>query len=96
MEIILTPEIEKGLVEQAEQMGISPQALALESLRRQFAVTSHTDSTPATAWSLADFLGDAIGIVDSGDLIPGGGGMSVSADDLFTQGLVEKREKGRL
>jgi hypothetical protein len=37
MTITLTAEIEKGLVEQAERLGKSPEALAIETLRHQFA-----------------------------------------------------------
>jgi hypothetical protein len=37
MTITLTAEIEKGLVEQAEKLGKSPEALAIEALRDRFA-----------------------------------------------------------
>lgn len=37
MTITLTADIEKGLVEQAGRLGTSPEALAIETLRSQFA-----------------------------------------------------------
>lgn len=82
MEITLTPEIEEGLVQQARQLGISPQELALESLRRQFATAPQTEASGEVGQTLADFLGDTIGALDSGEFIPGGARMSESADDV--------------
>lgn len=90
MEITLTPEIEASLVQRARQLGISPQDLALQSLRRQFAASPIEAAEEGAeeggegavrgavegSQTLADFLGDAIGSLDSGELIQGGARMS--------------------
>lgn len=106
MEITLTPEIEAGLVQRARQLGVSPQDLALQSLRRQFAASPIEKAEEARedavrgsgegSQTLADFLSDAIGSLDSGELIQGGAGMSESVDEVFMRGLLEKRAQGRL
>jgi hypothetical protein len=77
MEIILTPEIERALLEQAQQQGTTPEELALESLRRQFVRSAQSKDSPETYNTLADFLAGYIGILHSSEHVSGGVRMSV-------------------
>lgn len=96
MDITLTPDIEAALAEQAREQGISPEQLALESLRQRF-VTPHRRTPGATLnGTLADFLTDSIGILHSGEHVPGGARMSEAKSTAFTEGLLKKRQQGRL
>lgn len=96
MEIMLTPEIEQALAEQAQQQGTTPEHLALESLRRQFVVPSQRRRTPTAQGSLADFLADSPGILHSSEYISGGAQMSETKNNAFTEGLIKKRQQGHL
>jgi hypothetical protein len=95
MTITLTGDIEKGLVEQAGKIGTSPEALAIETLRRQFASPVAAE-TSATQVSLVEFLGDFVGCISSDEYLVGGAQMSQDAGNQFAQGMVEKRNQGRL
>jgi hypothetical protein len=100
MEIALPPEIEKALKEQARQQGTTPEQLALETLRRQFvsATPNATESgKPVEGYAnLAEFLDGFIGVIHSGDVVPGGARMSEATADTFAAALLEKRKQGRL
>jgi len=76
MELHLTPDIEQGLVEQAQRRGTTPEQLALESLRQQFVHPAPRDQPAEAAGTLADFLAPFIGVLNSGEYVPGGARMS--------------------
>ena len=46
--------------------------------------------------TLADYLKDHIGVIDSGEHVPGGAHMSEDTGKKFAEGMVEKRRRGRL
>jgi hypothetical protein len=97
--ITLTADIEKGLVEQAGEMGTSPEALAIETLRSRFAPPSTAGAEePGAAGrgSLADLLGDFIGCIASEEHVPGGAQMSKEPGKQFAEGLLEKRRQRQL
>ena len=48
------------------------------------------------AQTLADFLSDYIGILSSSEFVNGGAHMSENSGKKFTEGLLKKREEGRL
>ncbi len=96
MEITLTPEIEAALAEQARQQGVSPEQLALESLRRQFVVPSRSTHKAMLHGTLADFLAGSVGVLHSSEHVPGGARMSEAKSKTFTEGLLKKRQQGRL
>lgn len=96
MEITLTPEIEAALAEQARQQGISPEQLALESLRQQFVTPLQHAQEAASQGTLADFLAGSIGVLHSREHLPDGARMSEAKGWLFAEGLLKKRQQGRL
>ena len=95
MHITLTPDIEQALTEQARQQGTTPEALALESLRRQFVLPTRGESA-APYDTLADFLADSIGVLHSSEYVTGGARLSESTGKTFAAGLLKKRQQRRL
>ena len=95
MTLKLPPEIEEKLNRRARQQKTTPELLAVDLLREQL------DSEVSTAddeqlGTLADFLGDFIGCIDSSEYVPGGAQMSINSGKQFAEGMVEKRRQGRL
>ena len=95
MELTLTPDIEHALKVQAHQRGITPEQLALASLRKAF-VTTAAPSISAPQESLADFLGNFIGALDSSEHISGNTKLSEDSGSQFAKLMIKKREEGRL
>jgi hypothetical protein len=96
MNITLTPEIERALVEEARRLGTTPESLAIESLRERFVAPHSAKSTEMPGETLADRLGDLIGILDSSEHIPGGARMSEDTGRQFAEILLDRRRQGRL
>lgn len=96
MEITLTPDIEAALAEQAREQGVTPEQLALESLRQQFVTAHRSIRRSTTNGTLAEFLADSIGVLHSGEHVPGGAKLSEAKSTAFTQGLLKKRQQGHL
>jgi hypothetical protein len=91
--IVLPPDLEKTITERALRNGTTPELLVLETLQQEYAPAV----TPAPKeGTLADFLGDYIGCIDSGELIPGGARMSENIGERFAEGMLEKHKAGKL
>lgn len=87
--IALTKDIEGPLTEQARKRGMTPEQLALETLREIFAKPLLQERQEEG--TLFDFLSGYIGTVE-------GSGEDVSriGSQLFTDSLVEKKRRGHL
>jgi hypothetical protein len=96
MDITLTPEIERELVEEARKLGVTPESLALAALRDRFVTAGSGASNARDGQTLAEALGNLIGVLDSSEFVPGGARMSEDIREKFTDYLVEKRRQGRL
>lgn len=96
MEITLTHDIEQALVAQAKERGITPEQLALESLREQFVRPIQHENSAKVQGTLADFLSDSVGVLHSHEHVAGGSHLSESTEEAFVKVLVEKRRQGRL
>lgn len=96
MTIIPTPDIEIALTEEARKRGTTPELLALDCLRAHFVPPPGSGNTASEHESLADFLADHIGVLSSAEQVPGGAGMSEDCGKKFAEGLLRKREQGRL
>jgi hypothetical protein len=76
MIIPLTPDLEQVLTVEAQKQGRTPEQLVLESLQERF-LDSEGDRSPAgEPVTLADFLGGHIGVLHSGEQVPGGARLS--------------------
>lgn len=85
--IALPADIEEPLSEQARQRGITPEELALETLRETFAKPNREAKPVET---LFDFLSGYVGTVE------GSTGDVSNSGQLFAEGLVEKQRRGHL
>ena len=92
MVITLTPDLEKALAERARKLGTTPETLALDSLRERFAPTP----LPKLQGTMADFLKDFIGVLNSSEFVKGGAQMSVDTGKKFSAIVYKKhREQQR-
>jgi hypothetical protein len=94
MTITLPPEVETALAEQARRRGTTPELLAVDCLRQRF-VTPAPPPAPAGA-TLAESVAGHIGVLSSGEFVPGGAHMSEDTGRKFAAGMARKREGGRL
>lgn len=88
--ITLPADLEGPLREEARKQGTTPEAVALDSLRKLFGSSLSKSELP-NGISLFDFLKGYAGSVD-GTSIP----LSEKCGDFFTEGLIEKQKRGRL
>lgn len=93
--ITLTPEIEHALTEEAHRLGTTPEQLALQSLRERFVAPRRNKIPEQGEGTLPDFLAGYIGVLDSGEHVPGGARMSENVAKRFTEILTEKRQRRR-
>lgn len=94
--IILPPEVEVSLKEAARQQGTSPELLAVACLRQRYGPDSDADNSTSGSANLAEFLGDYVGAIQSGERIPGGAQMSKNSGEKFTELLLsQQRQRGR-
>jgi hypothetical protein len=89
MTIQLPPELEGPLAEAARKLGMTPEALVLESLRERFG--SEESGAEREGETLFDFLAGHVGTV-SGTTEA----LSEECGRRFAEGLIEERERGRL
>jgi len=96
MQITLTPDIENALIKYAKHQGLTPEVLALGVLRERFISPTATEISAKEKETLADYLAGHLGVLSSGEHIPGGAEMSKNSGRKFAAGLLKKRRQGRL
>ncbi len=95
MIITLTPDIEQALAAEARKLGLTPEQLALESLRERF-LSPESDMSPAgEEATLADFLRGHLGVLHSSEHVPGGARLSEDTGRKFATGLITQRQQKR-
>lgn len=57
---------------------------------------SNDDPKPAKTGSLAEAIAEFIGVLDSGEYVPGGAHLSERTGERFAELLLEKRRQGHL
>ena len=93
--ITLPPELEKTITDSAYQQGTTPELLSLQGLHQLFPSTMPSHASEAGG-SLADFLGDMVGCINSSEFVNGGAQMSKDTGKQFAEGMALKREAGML
>ena len=88
--ITLPADIEGPLLEAARRQGTTPELLAIDALRKLFALPS-AEGTPAARGTLFDLLSDCIGTVNGTTEA-----LSENCGQRFVQGMREKQQRGRL
>ena len=85
--LTIPPELADRLADEARRRGTTPELLALDALRRLVAPPADN----CTGGTLHDFLAGYIGTVRGS-----GEPLSEECGKHFTDGLVEKQQRGRL
>ncbi len=88
MTITITPEIQKGLLEEAQRQGTTPERLALDALQERFGAEVPETAPEGSAY---DLFAGRIGRIHSG-----GGRWSEDTGAKFADGMEEKRQQGHL
>ena len=88
--ITLPPDVEALLAEEARKQGTTPERLALDYLRRKFALPSSAE-TPGSADSLFDFLSGYVGTVSGTSEA-----LSENCGRRFADGLIDRQRQRRL
>ena len=89
MKITLTLNMERTLIEQARKLRITPEQLVVDSLKERLASAS---AVPESQGTLADFLHEHIGVLDSREYVPGGARMSEDSGKKFAVRLLKPTE----
>jgi len=93
--VTLTPELEDAIQDRAQQQGTEPELLVLDSLRGLFLIPEPPD--PAVeGGTMADFLKDFIGCIDSREKFPEGSRVSEYNGHKLGELLREKHRAGKL
>lgn len=92
LSIALPPELEYILSEQARVQGTTPELLALDSLQERFTPAA----PPERAEVQDDYWNEFVGVIDSSAVFPNGSTLSEDTGRKFAEGMVEKREQGKL
>jgi hypothetical protein len=95
MIITLTSDIEQALAAEARKLGLTPEQLALDSLRERFLSPERELSPTAEPVTLAGFLGGHVGVLHSSEYVPGGARLSEDSGRKFTASLVAQRQQRR-
>jgi hypothetical protein len=95
MIIILTPDIEQALATEARKLGLTPEQLALDSLRERFLSPESTRLPAEEPATLADFLRGHLGVLHSSEHVPGGARLSENSGRKFAAGLAAQRQQKR-
>jgi hypothetical protein len=95
MIITLTPDIEQALAAEARKLGLTPEQVALDSLRERFLAPESDLSGGGEQATLADFLCGHLGILHSSEYVPGGARLSEESGRKFTAALRAQRHQQR-
>ena len=95
MIITLTPDIERTLTEEAYKLGVTPEQLALDSLRERFVPPAPRIRRQGDRETLRDFLEGYVAVLDSSEHVPGGARMSENTGKKFAKGLLERHRQGK-
>ena len=95
MIITLTPDIEQALAAEARKLGLTPEQLALDSLRARF-LSPESERVPTVEpGTLADFLCGHVGVLHSSEYVAGGARLSEDSGRKFAAGLLAQRHQRR-
>jgi hypothetical protein len=97
--ITLPPELERVATERAKQQGTTPELWALDKLHQSLqseAVIEPAPEPTSDGGSMLDFFAGYVGVLHSGEFVPGGAKMSQETGRKFAEGMLKKRQEGKL
>ena len=93
MTITLSSDIQRALDEEARKRGVTPEQLALESLRERFVAAKTSAGPSQEPETLAQFLAGHLGVLHSSEHVPGGARMSLASGRKFAMGLLSQQRR---
>ncbi len=94
--IILPPDLEQAVTHQAQRQGTSPELYLLNDLRQRYLAQESPAPPSQEAQSMAEYLGDFVGCIDSREVFPEGSHLSEDSGRKFAELLAEKRRQRKL
>ena len=97
--ITLPPELERVVTERAKRQGISPELWTLDKLSQSLQAELAGDPVPEPAskdGTMLDFFAGYVGVLHSSEFVPGGAQMSQDTGRKFADGMLKKRQEGKL
>jgi len=97
--ITLPSELERAVTERARKQGTTPELWALDKLRQSLQAEAAVEPCvdPASQdGSMLDFFKGYVGVLDSIEFVPGGAQLSHHTGRKFAEGMLIKREEGKL
>jgi len=97
--ITLAPELERAVMERAKQQGTTPELWALDKLHQSLqaeAAAEPVSDHASEGGSMLDFFAGYVGVLHSSELVPGGAQMSQDSGQKFAEGMLKKRQEGKL
>lgn len=95
MIIVLPSELEQALTVVAQKQGRTPEQLALDSLRDYFLAPETDLTSTGVPPTLADFLDGYLGVLHSGESVPGGARLSENSGQKYAAALAAQRDQER-
>lgn len=97
--ITLPLELERVVTERAKLQGTTPELWTLnmisQSLQTEIAIEPAPEPTTAGG-SMLDYFAGYVGVLHSGEFVPGGAQMSQNTGRKFAEGMLKKRQAGKL
>jgi hypothetical protein len=97
--ITLPPELERVVTERAKRQGTTPELWTLDrlsqSLQAELAIESVPEPTSEDG-TMLDFFAGYVGVLQSSEFVPGGAQMSQNTGRKFAEGMMQKRQEGKL
>ena len=97
--ITLPPELERIISQRAHQQGTTPELWTLDKLRQSIEAELPDESTTTAdseGDSMLDFFSGYVGVLHSSEKASGGARMSEDTGRKFAEGMLKKREQGKL
>ncbi len=97
--ITLPPELERAVTERAKQQGTTPELWTLDKLQQSLQAEAAAELVPepiSEGGSMLDFFAGYVGVLHSSEFTPGGAQMSQDTGRKFAEGMLKKRQEGKL
>ncbi len=97
--ITLPPELERVATERAKRQGTTPELWTLDRLSQSLQAELAVEPVPepiSEDGTMLDFFAGYVGVLNSSEFVPGGAQMSQNTGRKFAEGMLRKRQEGKL
>jgi hypothetical protein len=95
MVINLRPELANAVEAEADRRGTTAEVVAIQCLEERFAPRAAAQDNGGSA-TMADYLAEFIGVIDTSQLVPGGARLSEKNGSDFANLMRAKKTQGKL